>query len=90
MIRRAAAGFTLHVADVPDDADLVMIGNPTNPTGVLHPSARLRALCRVGRVVVVVFLALAVLVSAFYFPLWTGAQVPFGFWQAHIWLPSWR
>ena len=43
-----------------------------------------------GRVVVVVFLALAVLVSAFYFPLWTGAQVPFGFWQAHIWLPSWR
>ncbi|HEY7815002.1 MAG TPA: cobyrinate a,c-diamide synthase [Nakamurella sp.] len=53
VILRAADGFTLNVADVPDDADLVMIGNPTNPTGVLHPSARLRALCRAGRVVVV-------------------------------------
>lgn len=30
-----------------------MIGNPTNPTGVLHPAARLRALLRPGRVVVV-------------------------------------
>lgn len=36
---------------VPVDADLVVVGNPTNPTGVLHQ--RLAELCRPGRVVVV-------------------------------------
>lgn len=34
-------------------ADLVVVGNPTNPTGVLHPADGLRALGRPGRVVVV-------------------------------------
>ena len=34
-------------------ADLVVVGNPTNPTGVLHPAATIRALCRPGRLVVV-------------------------------------
>ena len=43
-----------------------------------------------GRVIVVVFLGVAALVSIFFLPLWTGAQVPFVFWQLHIWLPSWR
>ena len=38
---------------VPDDADLVMVGNPTNPTGVLHPADLIRALVRPGRLVVV-------------------------------------
>ena len=45
--------FTLDPALVPDDADLVMVGNPTNPTGVLHPAASVRALLRPGRLVVV-------------------------------------
>ena len=35
------------------DADLVVVGNPTNPTGVLHRAEDLRALRRAGRVVVV-------------------------------------
>nr|WP_231988296.1 cobyrinate a,c-diamide synthase [Nakamurella panacisegetis] len=48
-----ADGFVLHADRIPDQADLVMIGNPTNPTGVLHPAAALRSLVRPGRVVVI-------------------------------------
>ncbi|MGK5676208.1 Rv2231c family pyridoxal phosphate-dependent protein CobC [Micromonospora sp. URMC 106] len=49
----AADDFRLDPARVPADADLVMIGNPTNPTSVLHPAADLAALARPGRVLVV-------------------------------------
>lgn len=38
---------------VPADAGVVVVGNPTNPTSVLHPRARIAALCRPGRVTVV-------------------------------------
>jgi histidinol-phosphate aminotransferase len=38
---------------VPDEADLVVVGNPTNPTSVLHPKDQILALRRPGRVVVV-------------------------------------
>ncbi|RJL22786.1 threonine-phosphate decarboxylase [Bailinhaonella thermotolerans] len=38
---------------VPGDADLVMIGNPTNPTSVLHPAGDVAGLARPGRVLVV-------------------------------------
>lgn len=48
-----APPFELTAAAVPDDADLVVVGNPTNPTGVLHPAAAVRALLRPGRLVVV-------------------------------------
>lgn len=48
-----ADGFRLDPEAVPGDADLVIVGNPTNPTGVLHPSATLHRLLRPGRVVVV-------------------------------------
>jgi histidinol-phosphate aminotransferase len=43
--------YVLDPEQVPDDADLVVVGNPTNPTGVVH--ARLAELCRPGRTVVV-------------------------------------
>ncbi|WP_017600140.1 Rv2231c family pyridoxal phosphate-dependent protein CobC, partial [Nocardiopsis lucentensis] len=49
----AEDGFAFDPGSVPDDADLVVVGNPTNPTGVLHPASALRGLCRPGRVVVV-------------------------------------
>lgn len=48
-----ANGFLLDPAAVGDDADLIMIGNPTNPTSILHPADRIRALVRPGRVVCV-------------------------------------
>ncbi len=48
-----APPFALEPDGVPDEADLVIIGNPTNPTGVLHPAAALRGQCRPGRTTVI-------------------------------------
>jgi histidinol-phosphate aminotransferase len=45
--------FTLAADDIPDDADLVVLGNPTNPTGRLHPVSVLERLARPGRVLVI-------------------------------------
>jgi histidinol-phosphate aminotransferase len=45
--------YILDPAAIPDDADLVVIGNPTNPTGVLHPRAAIEAIMKPGRIVVV-------------------------------------
>jgi histidinol-phosphate/aromatic aminotransferase/cobyric acid decarboxylase-like protein len=48
-----APGYRLDPAAVPAGADLVVVGNPTNPTSVLHPAADLAALARPGRVLLV-------------------------------------
>lgn len=45
--------YTLAADAVPAEADLVVVGNPTNPTGVLHTREQLLALRRPGRIVVV-------------------------------------
>jgi len=54
-VQRVVLGwpFTLDPAAVPLTADLVVIGNPTNPTAVLHSAAALRALTRPGRLLVI-------------------------------------
>ena len=46
-------GAQLDPGEVPDDCTLVVLGNPTNPTGVLHRRYAVQALRRPGRVVVV-------------------------------------
>ena len=46
-------GHRLRPHHVPDRADLVVVGNPTNPTGVLHPAAAICALTKPGRTVLV-------------------------------------
>jgi histidinol-phosphate aminotransferase len=48
-----APPFVLDPEAVHPDADLVIVGNPTNPTSVLHPAHTIGTLVRPGRVVVV-------------------------------------
>ncbi|MFG1608819.1 Rv2231c family pyridoxal phosphate-dependent protein CobC [Actinoplanes sp. NPDC049265] len=48
-----ADGFRLDAGLVPAESDLVIVGNPTNPTSVLHPAAEIAKLARPGRVLVV-------------------------------------
>jgi len=47
----ARDGFALK--DPPESADLVVVGNPTNPTSCLHKSAQIAGWVRAGRTVVV-------------------------------------
>lgn len=53
VLLRAEDGFRLDPEAVPEEADLVVIGNPTNPTSVLHPAALLERMARPGRTLVV-------------------------------------
>lgn len=56
----------------------IIVRRPTSPT-----YARERGLS-----LLVVFLVVAVAVSVFFYPLWTGMQIPFWYWQLHMWLPN--
>ncbi|MFB7953045.1 Rv2231c family pyridoxal phosphate-dependent protein CobC [Streptomyces sp. NPDC056045] len=53
VLLRAEDDFRLDPSAVPEDADLVVVGNPTNPTSVLHPAAVIERLARPGRTLVV-------------------------------------
>lgn len=53
VLLRADDGRRLDPSAVPEDADLVVLGNPTNPTSVLHPADAVATLARPGRVLLV-------------------------------------
>ncbi|MER7048687.1 MULTISPECIES: Rv2231c family pyridoxal phosphate-dependent protein CobC [Streptomyces] len=53
LLLREANGFRLDPREVPESADLVVIGNPTNPTSVLHSPEDIASLARPGRLLVV-------------------------------------
>jgi hypothetical protein len=36
-----------------------------------------------------VYLGVVVLASAYWFPMWTGMQMPWDFVRSHYWVPSW-
>ena len=44
---------------------------------------------RLGTALVVAFVTMLVIVSAFFLPLWTGTPIPLDFLRMHYWLPSW-
>lgn len=48
-----APDWEIDPTHIPDDADLVVFGNPTNPTSVLHPASLVADLRRPGRLIVV-------------------------------------
>jgi len=66
-------------------ATVYVIGMLLGIVGPQPPPER-RALYRR---IVLVFLLVVVAVSAFFYPLWTGMQVPFWFWQLHVWSMTW-
>ncbi|MEO3936948.1 cobyrinate a,c-diamide synthase [Dermatophilaceae bacterium Soc4.6] len=53
LVLTASRGFTLDASLVDPRCDLLFVGNPTNPTGVLHPRETVRRLRAPGRLLVV-------------------------------------
>ncbi len=53
VLRDPDRDFALDPRDVPDEADLVVVGNPASPSGTLDPAHALRALRRPGRTIAV-------------------------------------
>ncbi len=59
--------------------------------GVILGTARDARARRVSGIrTVVIYLAVATAASIFFWPLWSGMQLEFGYLAAHWWLPTWR
>jgi dolichyl-phosphate-mannose--protein O-mannosyl transferase len=44
---------------------------------------------RSGFYLVALFVAGAVLLSAFFYPIWTAEIIPYQDWRIRMWMPSW-
>lgn len=44
---------------------------------------------RTGTVTALAFVGAVLVISGYFVPLWLGTPIPFAYWQAHMWLPSW-
>ena len=44
---------------------------------------------RSGLLLVAVFVVAAVLLSAFFYPVWTAEVISYQDWRARMWMPSW-
>lgn len=42
-----------------------------------------------GRTILTVLIILITLAALFWLPIWMGTPVPYWFWHAHMWFPSW-
>ncbi|HEY8295954.1 MAG TPA: phospholipid carrier-dependent glycosyltransferase [Micrococcaceae bacterium] len=42
-----------------------------------------------GALLVGIFLVLTVVVSAYFYPIWTAEQISYQDWKNHMWMPSW-
>lgn len=58
----------------------IILGRPGDP-----PRRRRAGLRTVG-----IYGGAVVAASVFFWPLWVGAQIPYWYWNLHMWLPSWR
>jgi dolichyl-phosphate-mannose-protein mannosyltransferase len=45
---------------------------------------------RRGQRLVAIFIAIAVILSVYFWPIWTGTQTSYGYLASHWWLPTWR
>ena len=41
------------------------------------------------RVALFLFIVIVTALSVFFLPLWVGTWIPYWYWKAHMWLPSW-
>ncbi|MBC7591660.1 MAG: phospholipid carrier-dependent glycosyltransferase [Salinibacterium sp.] len=59
--------------------------------GILLGTARDPSWRRLSGIrVVIIFLAVSIAVSAFFWPVWTGTHLDYPWLSAHWWLPTWR
>lgn len=57
----------------------LVLGRPWQP-----PARRRRGMVLVGA-----FVVAAVLLSAYFLPIWTAEMIPYGQWRLRMWMPSW-
>ena len=41
------------------------------------------------RIVLFIFIVIVAAISVFFLPLWVGTWIPYWYWKAHMWIPSW-